>query len=137
RRMVSCAGAAGRSPRRRGQGGARQLQPEPFYSCAARRATFERHLAGAELALSCDRPRVGPWSSNVSARTETRQEPARGRIAPSIAIRSTKDKADDVSAIVEEANLRYVNSDEPGFSRRRHGRGFVYLRPGGERIRDP
>src|SRR5690606_14238428 len=32
---------------------------------------------------------------------------------------------------------RYVNSDEPGFSRRRHGRGFVYLRPGGERIRDP
>jgi DNA topoisomerase-1 len=35
------------------------------------------------------------------------------------------------------AGLRYVTSDSPGFSRRRNGRGFVYLTTRGEILRDP
>jgi DNA topoisomerase-1 len=35
------------------------------------------------------------------------------------------------------AGLRYANSDRPGHTRRRSGRGFVYLDDQGGRIRDP
>jgi DNA topoisomerase-1 len=35
------------------------------------------------------------------------------------------------------AGLRYVSDEEPGFRRRRHGRGFVLLDPEGNRVRDP
>lgn len=47
-----------------------------------------------------------------------------------------EDKVADAAAIAGEAGLRYVNSDEPGFRRRRCGRGFVYLHPGGEALKD-
>jgi len=33
--------------------------------------------------------------------------------------------------------LRYVNSDEPGYSRRKCGRGFICLNENGHRITDP
>jgi len=32
--------------------------------------------------------------------------------------------------------LRYVDTDEPGISRRRCGRGFVYVRPNGALVKD-
>lgn len=35
------------------------------------------------------------------------------------------------------ASLRYVNDDQPGIQRRRHGSGFRYVGPGGELVRDP
>lgn len=35
------------------------------------------------------------------------------------------------------ASLRYVNDDEPGYQRKRWGRGFTYFDPEGERVRDP
>jgi len=34
------------------------------------------------------------------------------------------------------AHLHYTSSDEPGIRRRRSGSGFVYLAPGGRRVRD-
>ena len=34
------------------------------------------------------------------------------------------------------ANLNYASADEPGLTRRRSGSGFVYLAPGGRRVRD-
>ena len=34
------------------------------------------------------------------------------------------------------ADLNYASADEPGISRRRAGSGFVYLAPGGRRVRD-
>jgi len=36
----------------------------------------------------------------------------------------------------ERAHLHYTSSDEPGIRRRRSGSGFVYLAPGGRRVRD-
>ena len=37
----------------------------------------------------------------------------------------------------EEAGLRYVTDERPGITRRRSGRGFVYLDPAGKRLADP
>lgn len=34
------------------------------------------------------------------------------------------------------ARLRYVNDEEPGYERKRWGKGFSYLSPNGERVRD-
>ena len=42
--------------------------------------------------------------------------------------------ADDPEASAEEAGLRYVTDDEPGLSRRRAGRGWVYETADGRRI---
>jgi DNA topoisomerase I len=42
----------------------------------------------------------------------------------------------DVTAAAEAARLRYVHVDEPGYRRRRCGRGFIYLTPAGERLSD-
>jgi len=36
----------------------------------------------------------------------------------------------------DDAGLRYVTDTTPGISRRRAGRGFVYLQPGGRRVKD-
>lgn len=38
--------------------------------------------------------------------------------------------------IVREANLRYVNDTEPGYRRRRHGRGFTWRDEKGQTIQD-
>ena len=43
---------------------------------------------------------------------------------------------DDPAASAKAAGLRYVRDDRPGYTRRRTGRGFVYLDQNGERIRD-
>jgi DNA topoisomerase-1 len=43
----------------------------------------------------------------------------------------------DPAASAEDAGLRYVTDAAPGITRRRSGRGFVYLRPSGRRISDP
>lgn len=42
----------------------------------------------------------------------------------------------DPEEAAEEAGLRYVHDDEPGFIRRRSGRGFTYRDPRGHTIRD-
>lgn len=34
------------------------------------------------------------------------------------------------------AGLRYVSSEDPGFARRRRGKGFIYLRPSRDRVTD-
>lgn len=38
---------------------------------------------------------------------------------------------------LSDGRLRYVNDDEPGISRRRHGKGFSYLRAGGKPVTQP
>lgn len=43
----------------------------------------------------------------------------------------------DPDACIGEAGLRYVSDEQPGISRRRHGRGFSYRTPEGETITDP
>jgi DNA topoisomerase I len=35
------------------------------------------------------------------------------------------------------AGLRYVNDDDPGLRRRRHGKGFTYVDPHGKTVKDP
>jgi DNA topoisomerase-1 len=42
----------------------------------------------------------------------------------------------DPRAAARAAQLRYASADEPGFRRRRCGRGFVYLYPDGRRLTD-
>jgi DNA topoisomerase-1 len=42
----------------------------------------------------------------------------------------------DPAESADDAGLRYVTDNEPGISRRRAGRGFVYLQPGGRRVKD-
>jgi DNA topoisomerase-1 len=47
-----------------------------------------------------------------------------------------KQRKFDPKIQAKAADLRYVNDDEPGITRRRAGRGFVYTGANGERIRD-
>jgi DNA topoisomerase-1 len=42
----------------------------------------------------------------------------------------------DARAAARVAGLAYVRAGERGIARRRSGRGFVYVRPGGERVKD-
>ena len=42
----------------------------------------------------------------------------------------------DIEPLLEEAGLRYSSDADPGFVRRRAGRGFTYLRPDGTRVTD-
>jgi DNA topoisomerase I len=44
--------------------------------------------------------------------------------------------SDEAAVVARAAGLRYVNDDEPGITRRRHGRGFAYRAPDGQAIRD-
>jgi DNA topoisomerase-1 len=47
------------------------------------------------------------------------------------------DYAPDPQQIAQLARLRYVSDSEPGFVRRRHGRGFIYREPSGRRLEHP
>ena len=47
------------------------------------------------------------------------------------------DPAIDPKLSAREAGLRYVTDAQPGFSRRRSGKGFRYLTPDGATLRDP
>jgi DNA topoisomerase-1 len=49
---------------------------------------------------------------------------------------ATAASAPDGAVVARAAGLRYDNPDDPGNSRRRHGRGFAYRGPDGQRIRD-
>ena len=42
----------------------------------------------------------------------------------------------DPAESADDAGLRYVTDGDPGIARRRAGRGFVYLQPGGRRVKD-
>jgi len=44
--------------------------------------------------------------------------------------------SDDALLTARAAGLRYVNADDPGISRRRHGRGFAYRGADGRPVRD-
>jgi DNA topoisomerase I len=44
--------------------------------------------------------------------------------------------ASDAAATAHAAGLRYVNDDDPGITRRRHGRGFGYRDPDGRPVTD-
>lgn len=43
----------------------------------------------------------------------------------------------DPADAAQQAGLRYVHDDEPGLTRRRSGKGFVFLDAAGKRVRDP
>lgn len=43
----------------------------------------------------------------------------------------------DPVQLAASAELLYVNDEEPGYRRKRWGRGFTYLNPAGERVDDP
>jgi DNA topoisomerase-1 len=47
------------------------------------------------------------------------------------------DKQREYRAAAQAARLRYVSDAERGFTRRRRGKSFTYLRPSGEVVRDP
>jgi DNA topoisomerase-1 len=46
------------------------------------------------------------------------------------------DYAPDPQEIAKRARLRYVSDSEPGFSRRKYGKGFAYHDPSGRRLAD-
>jgi DNA topoisomerase-1 len=50
---------------------------------------------------------------------------------------SAGDPAINPKLSAQEAGLRYVTDAQPGFSRRRSGKGFSYLTPDGATLRDP
>jgi DNA topoisomerase-1 len=47
-----------------------------------------------------------------------------------------EDSGDPVAA-ARAASLRYVSDESPGIMRRRNGKGFIFISPGGGAIRDP
>ena len=47
------------------------------------------------------------------------------------------DREREFRAAARSARLRYVSDSERGFVRRRRGKSFTYLRPGGEALHDP
>ena len=49
---------------------------------------------------------------------------------------STKDVRHDYEHLARRANLRYVSDDEPGYERRRWGRGFTYRDATGNTVKD-
>src|SRR5664279_3259718 len=46
-----------------------------------------------------------------------------------------KTRKPDPKKQAQAADLRYINEDEPGITRRRAGRGFAYVDVAGERVR--
>ncbi|WP_367104027.1 DNA topoisomerase IB [uncultured Psychrobacter sp.] len=48
----------------------------------------------------------------------------------------TDDLRHDYERLAQRANLRYVSDDEPGFTRRRWGRGFTYRDATGKTVKD-
>jgi DNA topoisomerase-1 len=56
--------------------------------------------------------------------------------AQSAVIRRSALLRDSVAA-ARAAQLRYVGTDEPGYRRRRRGRGFVFVRPDGTLVKEP
>ncbi len=49
---------------------------------------------------------------------------------------TTEDVRHDYEYLARLANLRYVSDDEPGYERRRHGRGFTYRDAAGKTVKD-
>src|SRR3954451_681981 len=49
---------------------------------------------------------------------------------------TTMSIADGHVEAAQAAGLRYVSDSSPGIRRRRRGRGFVYVRPDGDALRD-
>src|SRR5690606_35301866 len=69
---------------------------------------------------------TGAWALQAEPRGWTMRAMADSAPAP-----AATDEED-----LEEAGLRYSSDDQPGYTRRRAGRGFVYLDPGGRRVGD-
>src|SRR3989442_9838510 len=51
--------------------------------------------------------------------------------------RGMERSAADPAEAAHEAGLVYTSDLEPGIRRVRNGRGFLYIAPGGARVRDP
>ena len=49
---------------------------------------------------------------------------------------TTQDVRHDYERLARRANLRYVSDDEPGYERRRWGRGFTYRDATGKTVKD-
>src|ERR671916_1098122 len=43
----------------------------------------------------------------------------------------------DPREAAESAGLIYVSDEEPGIRRRKAGKGFTYIKPGGDTVKDP
>lgn len=50
--------------------------------------------------------------------------------------KTTQDVRHDYEYLAGLANLRYVSDNEPGFTRRRWGRGFTYKDATGKTVKD-
>ncbi len=57
-------------------------------------------------------------------------------MAKSVEQATIEDLRHDYERLAKQAKLRYVSDDEPGFERRRHGRGFTYRDAQGKTIKD-
>lgn len=51
-------------------------------------------------------------------------------------VQAALDLRHDYERLAKQANLRYVSDDEPGFTRRRWGRGFTYRDAAGNTVKD-
>lgn len=49
---------------------------------------------------------------------------------------TTQDTRHDYERLARRANLRYVSDEEPGYTRRRWGRGFTYRDATGQTVKD-
>ena len=57
-------------------------------------------------------------------------------MAKSVEQTTIDDLRHDYERLARRANLRYVSDEEPGFERRRHGRGFTYRDATGNTVKD-
>jgi DNA topoisomerase-1 len=62
---------------------------------------------------------------------------ARKLQTPVVETRERLDKEAEFRSAARSADLRYVSDTERGFTRRRRGKSFTYVRPSGKPLRDP
>jgi DNA topoisomerase I len=73
----------------------------------------------------------------MTRRTSTRTEVVPAGPADVAGAAGPAGDPDDPVAAARAAGLRHVNPNRPGITRRRAGKGFVYLDPSGATVRDP
>lgn len=71
-----------------------------------------------------------------SARAQPGRRATRPPPRPSISVDAQTASAGEVEREARQAGLIHVTDEQPGFHRRRCGRGFTYIRPDGHTLRD-
>src|SRR5687767_1988391 len=117
--------------------------------CTSSRHPRRRHATASQAADDGERlcrPRWAAWlesglQGGVRAERSARR-PVVGTVRASRTTRvfhmtlATAATGDEALVTARAAGLQYVNADDPGISRRRHGRGFTYRDADGRTIRD-